>query len=957
MRGWMRLVTVLSCLLLVYFVPCHSKCVMTECDGETDSSHPPCKTNASSFQPITVTRSKNPKYIARLEKYCSHLLQEENKAQVCCTQLQLEGMTKRLSYATGILGSCPSCFDNFAKLWCQFTCSPDQSRFMKVLETSGGAKGVVEKIEFKVNRDFAEGLYTSCKNTWASQNLALSFLSLGSKVSYENFYGFMGRKDPSVNIPMHTNFEFTRDKKAMNIPTTPCHKPANPQTPACGIIDCPLESYQLLDLSEMETRGVRVFEHQIKYFEWFLRLCGCFTLTMILIFALKYSCHRSPTASENCYVDFGPGSLEVQFEHLCVQYAQVVIHQPLKCVFLGLFVASLCCFGNVWFHSLTHSIDQVSAADGETRRHQKTFIETFGPTHRIEQVFMTFPPSMPENFLNQDDTHFFDEMFQLINRIQNLTVFQGDSKFSLDDICYRPLGKTKGCAIMSPTNYFQNNWNTFVNVEDNEEDFDYNEHNPFTHLKHCIFHPFTVKTPTGLSCFGEFGGPIDPALVFAGWNKTWHGTEKYTKARTFMITILLSGKNEEKAILWEAEFIKMMSGYEMKNGSFTFMTESSVAHELQAAVETDKLVSVLACASVLLWVNAMIGIYHWPESSLLSAFIHQKLLISTSSVCISVISVWCSIGIYSFGGQHATDNAIVVLFFVITLIGISRIFLTIRTFQSNGHCYGHPDITDREMNSRITDTMRRCIPIVLTNSLICSTCFFLAGGVLPYISVSMPAVEVFSRHAGLAILIDTAFYLLVILPLFQYDARREMNGRCEIWPWYQLSADTRIRLSEDAVGGTLRSPVDWFKIAIAPLILNKLCRIVILIFFSITFVSSIYWSRKLEFGFDQTMAFSKTSYLTKHFQNMNKNLNVGPPVWFVIEGDINWFDPKIQKKFCTVAGCDENSMGNTIRSLAYAENYNGNFLRGDVNIWIDSFLQFMHPRGTCCKTNGQEFCK
>ncbi|PIC38339.1 hypothetical protein B9Z55_010380 [Caenorhabditis nigoni] len=67
MRGWMRLVTVLSCLLLVYFVPCHSKCVMTECDGETDSSHPPCKTNASSFQPITVTRSKHPKYIARLK--------------------------------------------------------------------------------------------------------------------------------------------------------------------------------------------------------------------------------------------------------------------------------------------------------------------------------------------------------------------------------------------------------------------------------------------------------------------------------------------------------------------------------------------------------------------------------------------------------------------------------------------------------------------------------------------------------------------------------------------------------------------------------------------------------------------------------------------------------------------------------------------------------------------------
>ena len=139
--------------------------------------------------------------------------------------------------------------------------------------------------------------------------------------------------------------------------------------------------------------------------------------------------------------------------------------------------------------------------------------------------------------------------------------------------------------------------------------------------------------------------------------------------------------------------------------------------------------------------------------------------------------VYSSIGVFSFCGQHATDNAIVVLFFVISLIGINRIFHTVRTFQTNGHCYGQTDISDREMNNRITATIRKSIPIVFTNSLICSTCFFLAGGVPPYISVNMPAVEVFSRHAGLAILFDTAFYLLVILPLFQYDARREMVSR------------------------------------------------------------------------------------------------------------------------------------------------------------------------------------
>lgn len=149
--------------------------------------------------------------MARFEKYCSYLVQEEDKAQVCCTELQLKGMTDRISNAATILGSCPSCFDNFAKLWCQFTCSPDQSKFMKVMETTG-PKNVVVKMEFKVNRDFVEGLYESCRHTWFANGLALRLMSLGGKVSFENFYGFMGTKNLAQSIPINTEFQFSRMK-------------------------------------------------------------------------------------------------------------------------------------------------------------------------------------------------------------------------------------------------------------------------------------------------------------------------------------------------------------------------------------------------------------------------------------------------------------------------------------------------------------------------------------------------------------------------------------------------------------------------------------------------------------------------------------------------------------------------------------------------------------------------
>lgn len=38
----------------------------------------------------------------------------------------------------------------------------------------------------------------------------------------------------------------------------------------------------------------------------------------------------------------------------------------------------------------------------------------------------------------------------------------------------------------------------------------------------------------------------------------------------------------------------------------------------------------------------------------------------------------------------------------------------------------------------------------------------------------------------------------------------------------------------------------------------------------------------------------QTSYLSRHFENMNENLNIGPPVYFVVEGDVKWYDHKVQ---------------------------------------------------------------
>lgn len=51
---------------------------------------------------------------------------------------------------------------------------------------------------------------------------------------------------------------------------------------------------------------------------------------------------------------------------------------------------------------------------------------------------------------------------------------------------------------------------------------------------------------------------------------------------------------------------------------------------------------------------------------------------------------------------------------------------------------------------------------------------------------------------------------------------------------------------------------------------------------------------------------------------MYEYLHTGSPVYFVIKEGFNYSDPAYQKKFCSAAGCDMNSIGTEI--FAYSRN-------------------------------------
>ncbi|XP_029128227.1 uncharacterized protein LOC109803148 isoform X2 [Cajanus cajan] len=83
---------------------------------------------------------------------------------VCCTEAQFDTLRTQVQQAIPFLVGCPACLRNFFNLFCELTCSPNQSLFINVTSVDNfGGNLTVGGIDYFVTDAFGEGLYESCK--------------------------------------------------------------------------------------------------------------------------------------------------------------------------------------------------------------------------------------------------------------------------------------------------------------------------------------------------------------------------------------------------------------------------------------------------------------------------------------------------------------------------------------------------------------------------------------------------------------------------------------------------------------------------------------------------------------------------------------------------------------------------------------------------------------------------
>lgn len=978
-----------------------------------------------------------------VKEVCPHLIPEDGSMpELCCSEKQLVTIQTNFQLPQAIIErSCPTCYYNFRKNFCDLTCHPRQSRFLEatIIEgknPEGQTVDMVKNITYYVHNKFNEEMYDSCKNVqypemsdtimgmfcggWGSANCDPQkwFNFMGSiKNGYSPFQ--ISYKYGAAEVPETT----ANGLSYHNAPIVPCHESpplypgqaANETKSACGCTDCPGACN--VDVPTFTDSGFH-FEIVPGVDGMVFIMAIVFVVGSIIFLAIV--CAHQHLTRNNLYCssnkiddnDSLAAATEVRWEDLSAVdrlgaamennttalftwWGTIAAKYPLPVIFLSCAFAAGLSSGIIYLEVTTDPIELWASPTSRSRVEKDFYDKTFRPFYRTTQVIIHAIESEKDDIVRFNHTDFLGhtktfgpifkkkfmwDILRLQQQIEALKFNFTERKdgltysYDLSEICNKPLNPdNKNCNIQNYWAYWQDDAAKINATCDTcpdcggckpVQDETPRNWNYLDHFLACAANPTLTNFTDKLNqpCMAKWGGPMNPYLPLGGFipdNATGFPKDpEYFKSDAVVMSIIIDNfdpnsdemddvEGLKRAMAWELKFVEFMKEWEANEKpiymDIAFNSERSIEDELDRETYGD--IATIAISYIIMFAYITFSLGQSSKCTVVRFMIESKITLGLGGVMIVLLSVAASIGTFGFAGVPATLIIFEIIPFLVLAVGVDNIFILVQTYQRD------PRRAHETHAEHIGRVVGEVAPAMLLCSMSESTCFFL--GALS----DMPAVRAFALYAGMALLVDFFMQITCFVALISLDMTRQESNRFDIICCYQGS-----KKDNEPTDGML---FKLFKHVYAPLLLKKWVRAAVMVIFFGFACSSIAVVPKIEIGLDQEISMPDDSFVLKYFRFLKDYLSVGPPVYFVVNNTAGQLDLSKafgQNKLCSLAGCNEDSLGNQVALWSKVPEHS--YIATTAFPWVDTYIKWATTKNEgnvkCCRkvpnTDPPMFC-
>ncbi|XP_050668817.1 NPC intracellular cholesterol transporter 1 homolog 1b-like [Leptidea sinapis] len=911
------------------------------------NGHPkPCPVNEDPT-PIfeNLSEDEYEEIFGHVYRRCPHLLFDENGERIpdsniltCCDPDQIISFSETLNMADGVLGRCPVCIRNFARQICEMNCSPEQSRFTNVTidETPDGTN-YVNEINYRLTNNFMDSAFKSCSEVKVPQTgLPAVNLMCGNAAvcDADAWFGFTGDMSNNPIAPVQVNFiRSNTEEDSMNPPSNLCHETFENDIP-CSCLDCsencPFSEVPVVPpICTVLSVNCYGFSVGIVFF--------VLSVTLFIIIALfEYRRQRSPPQVSNQETTDNTNKITKLFQCVFEKIGIFSASNPILMIMLTTWVIFAMSFGALNVNLTSNPLELWSSPDSRSRQELNYFNSRFEPFYRAAQIFLTMKGL---DSFNVDNITYgpafrieaFHELIKLEDAIININQ-EGDS-VKLQDVCFAPLRlpdsekKLDQCVIMSASAYLPN-----------RNDIDNSTY--LGSIQNCL------NNYLSLTCQQSWGGGSDPEITFGGYEgDNILGAD--TLLINFPITNYLNDDDLVPVLEWEQKFIDLMHDYQQNwKADFvdvSFGSERSIQDELERVSRAE--VFPIAISYLLMFVYVILALGHIRK--LKTFFVDSKIMVALGSIFVVLAAIVCSLGALGFLNVTVTLLAINVIPFFVLSIGIDNVFLmvnSIRQIQSNLKTdldFKEGWSFEKKKQYVFGKMMRIEGPSMFISSATQVTCFAIGS------ITNIPAVKTFAIFASFALGILFVFQITTVVAILSLDYKRSSQNRLDIF----CCVRKKILSDEEPLHAEVpyESVIEKLMTPYSNALLNWRVKIVVMIlFFGFVSISAILIPQ-LDIGLEQNLALPPDSYVYKYLNAVNDLMKLGPPVYFVLKGGLNFSNVEHQNVVCGGQLCSNTSL--TMQLFLASQHSNVTYIARMSNSWIDDFFDWSGLTGVCCRYN------